>query len=142
MTHDQVGCMQGAPKLDNINLFSIITIMSFLLLAPITLLTEGVKFTPSAMQAIGIANTSEVIKKTLIAGLCFHSYQQASLTCASLLPSFIIVAVVDCLAVSMSVCTVVQLPPNASGNDSSLCLSSIIPFAMFGRKVCQDRIGL
>lgn len=52
--------------------------MSFLLLAPVTLLTEGIKFTPSAMRAIGIANTSEVIKKTLLAGLCFHAYQQVS----------------------------------------------------------------
>ena len=76
MPDEYCGNMQGAPKLDNINLFSIITIMSFLLLAPVTLLTEGVKFTPSAMKALGIANTTEVIKKTLLAGLCFHSYQQ------------------------------------------------------------------
>ena len=50
--------------------------MSFFLLAPVTLLLEGVKFTPSAMQAMGIMNSSEIIKKTLLAGLCFHAYQQ------------------------------------------------------------------
>ena len=71
-----IACMQGAVRLDNINLFSIITIMSFFLLAPVTLLLEGVKFTPSAMQAMGIMNSSEIIKKTLLAGLCFHAYQQ------------------------------------------------------------------
>jgi hypothetical protein len=43
------GWWQGS--LDNINLFSIITIMSFFLLAPATLLVEGVKFTPSYLQA-------------------------------------------------------------------------------------------
>jgi len=71
--------MQGAVRLDNINLFSIITIMSFFILAPVTLLLEGVKFTPSAMQSMGILNTTEVIKKTLLAGVCFHAYQQVML---------------------------------------------------------------
>lgn len=69
-------CVQGAVRLDNINLFSIITIMSFFLLAPFTLLVEGVKFTPSAMQAMGITNSSAIMQKTLLAGLCFHAYQQ------------------------------------------------------------------
>ena len=72
--------MQGSVRLDNINLFSIITIMSFFILAPVTLLLEGVKFTPSAMQSLGIANSTEIIKKTLLAGVCFHAYQQVSLT--------------------------------------------------------------
>ncbi|KAL3132572.1 holo-[acyl-carrier-protein] synthase [Trebouxia sp. C0010 RCD-2024] len=69
---------KGAVRLDNINLFSIITIMSFFLLAPFTLLVEGVKFTPSAMQAMGITNSSAIMQKTLLAGLCFHAYQQVS----------------------------------------------------------------
>ncbi len=64
--------------MDNINLFSIITIMSFFILAPVTLLLEGVKFTPSAMQSMGIVNSTEIIKKTLLAGVCFHAYQQVS----------------------------------------------------------------
>jgi hypothetical protein len=71
--------MQGSVRLDNINLFSIITIMSFFILAPVTLLLEGVKFTPSAMQSMGILNSTEVIKKTLLAGVCFHAYQQVIL---------------------------------------------------------------
>ncbi|DBA65780.1 hypothetical protein WJX79_001358 [Trebouxia sp. C0005] len=69
---------KGSVRLDNINLFSIITIMSFFILAPVTLLLEGVKFTPSAMQSMGILNSSEVIQKTLLAGVCFHAYQQVS----------------------------------------------------------------
>lgn len=38
--------------LDNINLFSIITIISFLLLAPAAILLEGVKFSPSYLQYV------------------------------------------------------------------------------------------
>lgn len=38
-------------SLDNITLFSIITIMSFILMIPTTLVMEGVKFTPSYLQA-------------------------------------------------------------------------------------------
>jgi len=64
--------------LDNINLFGIITMLSFCLLAPVALLMEGVRFTPSAMRAAGILNTQEVTKHILIAALCFHSYQQVS----------------------------------------------------------------
>ncbi|KAF5957516.1 hypothetical protein HYC85_004741 [Camellia sinensis] len=37
-------------SLDNITLFSIITIMSFILLAPVTFFVEGVKITPSFLQ--------------------------------------------------------------------------------------------
>jgi solute carrier family 35 protein E1 len=63
--------------MDNINLFSVITTMSFFLLLPVTLLTEGVKFTPQLLQAQGL-NVKQVMIRTLIAGLCFHSYQQVS----------------------------------------------------------------
>lgn len=38
-------------SLDNINLFSMITIMSFFLLAPATLFVDGIKFTPSYLQS-------------------------------------------------------------------------------------------
>ena len=68
--------MQG---LDNINLFSIITILSFALLLPVALLVDGVQFTPAAMRAAGITNTSVVFKHVLLAALCFHSYQQVPL---------------------------------------------------------------
>jgi solute carrier family 35 protein E1 len=64
-------------SLDNINLFSIITIMSFFLLLPVTLFVEGVKFTPQALTAAGL-DVKVVATRALIAGLCFHSYQQVS----------------------------------------------------------------
>ena len=37
--------------LDNITLFSIITIMSFFMFTPVALLVEGVKFTPAYLQS-------------------------------------------------------------------------------------------
>jgi len=64
-------------SLDNINLFSIITIMSFFLLLPTTFFVEGVKFTPKALAAAGL-DVKVVATRALIAGLCFHSYQQVS----------------------------------------------------------------
>lgn len=41
--------VQGS--LDNINLFSIITILSLVLITPITLAVEGVKFTPAYLSS-------------------------------------------------------------------------------------------
>lgn len=38
-------------SLDNITLFSIITIMSFFFLAPVAIFMDGVKFTPAYLQA-------------------------------------------------------------------------------------------
>ena len=73
--------LQGS--LDNINLFSIITIMSFFLLAPVTLLTEGVKFTPGAIEAMGVVNPSALMQKAVLAGFCFHAYQQVGAPCGS-----------------------------------------------------------
>lgn len=64
-------------SLDNITLFSIITIMSFFLLAPFTLYSEGVKFTPAYLQSVGL-NVNQVYTRSLIAALCFHAYQQVS----------------------------------------------------------------
>ncbi|CAL5075041.1 unnamed protein product [Urochloa decumbens] len=64
-------------SLDNINLFSIITVMSFFLLAPITLLTEGVKVSPAVLQSAGL-NLKQVYTRSLIAAFCFHAYQQVS----------------------------------------------------------------
>ncbi|OVA20741.1 Drug/metabolite transporter [Macleaya cordata] len=64
-------------SLDNITLFSIITIMSLFLLAPVALLMEGVKFTPAYLQSAGL-NVKEVFVRALLAGLCFHAYQQVS----------------------------------------------------------------
>ena len=64
-------------KLDNINLFSVITIMSFVFLMPVMLVTEGFKLTPSYIASAGL-DPSVILKKACIAGLMFHSYQQVS----------------------------------------------------------------
>ncbi|KAI3464102.1 hypothetical protein Pfo_020765 [Paulownia fortunei] len=64
-------------SLDNITLFSIITIMSFFLMAPTAIFMEGVKFTPSYLQAAGV-NVNQLYTRSLIAALCFHAYQQVS----------------------------------------------------------------
>ncbi|WOH05256.1 hypothetical protein DCAR_0624670 [Daucus carota subsp. sativus] len=64
-------------SLDNITLFSIITIMSFFLLAPVSIFMEGVKFTPSYLQSAGL-NVNQVYTRSFIAALCFHAYQQVS----------------------------------------------------------------
>ncbi|KAG8049484.1 hypothetical protein GUJ93_ZPchr0009g279 [Zizania palustris] len=64
-------------SLDNITLFSIITVMSFFLLVPVTLLTEGVKVTPTVLQSAGL-NLKQIYTRSLIAAFCFHAYQQVS----------------------------------------------------------------
>ncbi|XWS40721.1 hypothetical protein CRYUN_Cryun17cG0019600 [Craigia yunnanensis] len=66
--------------LDNINLFSVITIISFILLVPAAILLEGVKFTPSYLQSAAKQglNIRELCIRSLLAGFCFHSYQQVS----------------------------------------------------------------
>ncbi|GAV58374.1 EamA domain-containing protein/TPT domain-containing protein, partial [Cephalotus follicularis] len=64
-------------SLDNITLFSIITVMSFILLAPVAIFTEGVKITPAYLQSAGL-NVKEVYVRSLLAALCFHAYQQVS----------------------------------------------------------------
>ncbi|KAL6281109.1 hypothetical protein ACE6H2_017990 [Prunus campanulata] len=64
-------------NMDNITLFSIITVMSFFLLTPVAIFMEGVKFTPAVLQSAGL-NVQEVYIRSLIAALCFHAYQQVS----------------------------------------------------------------
>eukprot|EP00252_Welwitschia_mirabilis_P017922 TRINITY_DN3998_c0_g1_i1.p1 TRINITY_DN3998_c0_g1~~TRINITY_DN3998_c0_g1_i1.p1 ORF type:complete len:418 (-),score=56.41 TRINITY_DN3998_c0_g1_i1:475-1728(-) len=64
-------------SMDNINLFSIITLMSFFLLTPATLFFEGVKFTPTYFQSAGL-DIKAIGTKALLAGICFHAYQQVS----------------------------------------------------------------
>ncbi|CAM0957523.1 unnamed protein product [Alopecurus aequalis] len=63
--------------LDDINLFSIMTVMSFLLSIPLMLYVEGIKFSPSYLQSTGV-NLQELCLKAAIAGTCFHFYQQVS----------------------------------------------------------------
>lgn len=64
-------------SLDNITLFSIITIMSFFLLAPFAIFMEGIKFTPAFLQSAEL-NVRQVYTRSLVAALCFHAYQQVS----------------------------------------------------------------
>ncbi|XP_030493261.1 triose phosphate/phosphate translocator, non-green plastid, chloroplastic [Cannabis sativa] len=64
-------------SMDNITLFSIITVMSFFLLAPATIFMEGVKFSPAYLQAAGL-DVKLLCTRSLIAALCFHAYQQVS----------------------------------------------------------------
>ncbi|KAL3642347.1 hypothetical protein CASFOL_013162 [Castilleja foliolosa] len=64
-------------SLDNITLFSVITIMSFFLMIPPTLFVEGVKFTPSYLQASGV-NINQIYTRSLLAALTYHAYQQVA----------------------------------------------------------------
>ena len=64
--------------IDNFNLFSIITVLSFFILLPFSLLAEGFTFTPDAMRALGILNPMDIITRALYAAVLFHTYQQAS----------------------------------------------------------------
>ena len=70
--------MQGSKgSLDNINLFSIITILSFVLLTPVALIRDGgFTFSATAMRGMGILDPNLVIKRAIFAGFCFHAYQQ------------------------------------------------------------------
>ena len=70
--------MKDVGNIDNINLFSIITLMSSVLLIPVTLLTEGFQLTASNMASMGILDPNAIIAKAVAAGLCFHLYQQVS----------------------------------------------------------------
>ncbi|CAK9176133.1 unnamed protein product [Ilex paraguariensis] len=66
--------------LDNINLFSVLTVISFILLAPTAILMDGIKFSPSYLQSAASQglNLREFCVRALLAGVCFHSYQQVS----------------------------------------------------------------
>jgi hypothetical protein len=73
----------GKGALDSINTFSIITILSFLLLTPIALLTDGLVWTPAALAAAGVDSTL-LAKRALLSAFAFHAYQQVrTLTCLS-----------------------------------------------------------
>lgn len=66
--------------IDNINLFSVITLICFVLLVPAAFLIDGVKFTPPYLQSVANqgVNVRELCVKALLSGLCFHTYQQVS----------------------------------------------------------------
>lgn len=71
-----MGSQKGA--LDNINLFSIITIMSFFLLAPFTMAREGFQLTRTGLTALGVVDPNFIYQQALYAALSFHAYQQVS----------------------------------------------------------------
>jgi hypothetical protein len=62
----------------SIGLFTLMTMLSFCILAPIAILKEGLCFTPGAMSAMGIADPAALMQKASIAALTFHLYQQVS----------------------------------------------------------------
>uniref|UniRef100_A0ACD5VBJ4 Uncharacterized protein n=1 Tax=Avena sativa TaxID=4498 RepID=A0ACD5VBJ4_AVESA len=64
-------------SMDDINLFSLITVLSFLLSCPLMLLMEGVKFSPAYLHSTGL-NLQELCVRAALAGLCFHGYQKIS----------------------------------------------------------------
>ncbi|XP_076954406.1 phosphoenolpyruvate/phosphate translocator 2, chloroplastic-like [Bidens hawaiensis] len=66
--------------LDNINLFSVMTIVSLFLLIPFVFLLDGIKFTPEYLQfaASQGVNVRDVCLRFVLSGICFHSYQQVS----------------------------------------------------------------
>ncbi|CAN1732524.1 Phosphoenolpyruvate/phosphate translocator 2, chloroplastic [Linum perenne] len=67
--------------LDNINLFSVITIISFLLLIPAAIWMEGINFMPTYFKAAASEgmNVKQLCLSSLIAGFCLQLYQQVSL---------------------------------------------------------------
>ncbi|KAL0461696.1 UNVERIFIED_CONTAM: Phosphoenolpyruvate/phosphate translocator 2, chloroplastic [Sesamum latifolium] len=75
--HGQKGGTVLQETLNNINLFSIITIISFLFLAPSAILLEGIKFSPSFLATQGF-NVKDLCIRLILSGLCFHTYQQVS----------------------------------------------------------------
>ncbi|KAL9233270.1 hypothetical protein vseg_008291 [Gypsophila vaccaria] len=66
--------------LDNINLFSVITLICFVLMLPAAILIDGVRFSPSYLQSAASQglNVRELFIRALVSGLCFHTYQQVS----------------------------------------------------------------
>ncbi|KAG1666357.1 hypothetical protein FOA52_007895 [Chlamydomonas sp. UWO 241] len=63
---------------DNVSMFSLITIASFLILAPFSIGFEGWPLAPAALAAAGVTDTDAVLKHAFLAALCFHTYQQVS----------------------------------------------------------------
>lgn len=71
----------GGGKTDSMALFQTITVLSFFMLLPVTLAVEGAPLLPGALAAAGISTGPELsafFTRLLLAGLCFHGYQQLS----------------------------------------------------------------
>ncbi|CAN6708817.1 unnamed protein product [Malus baccata var. baccata] len=122
-------------SLDNINLFSVITIVSFILLVPSAILSEGVKFTPSYLHSAANEglNIKELCVRSLLAGFCFHTYQQVSYMILQMV-SPVTHAVGNCvkrLVVIVSSVIFFQTPVspmNALGKDSFCSRRSVLVF--------------
>ncbi|KAI9078084.1 hypothetical protein K1719_040009 [Acacia pycnantha] len=67
-------------SLDNINLYSVISMISFILSIPFAISLEGFKFAPSFLQSAASQglNIRELCMRLLLTGFCFHAYQQVS----------------------------------------------------------------
>lgn len=67
-------------SLDNMALFQTITVLSFFMLLPVTLAVEGAPLLPSALASAGLEGPAlqQLLTRLLLAGLCFHGYQQLS----------------------------------------------------------------
>eukprot|EP00892_Ulva_mutabilis_P010073 jgi/Ulvmu1/7438/UM036_0099.1 len=62
----------------SIGLFSLMTMMSLFLLAPVALLVEGPVFLPSHVATLGVKDPSALLQSATIAAATFHLYQQVS----------------------------------------------------------------
>ena len=60
------------------NMFQIITIMSFFMLLPVTLLLEGTPLLQLSVKGMSEVAQHSLFQKLFLAGLCFHGYQQLS----------------------------------------------------------------
>lgn len=74
----KAGSGEDTAGLGAINMFALITIASFIMLAPFSLALEGWMLLPSGLTLKGIVNQNVVIQQALIAAVSFHTYQQVS----------------------------------------------------------------
>ncbi|MEW5310472.1 MAG: hypothetical protein WDW38_002269 [Sanguina aurantia] len=72
------GSAATPPPLDNISLFSIITVLSAVLLVPVALAREGAVMLPTSLEAAGVLHPQLLATQLAMSGLCFHAYQQFS----------------------------------------------------------------
>jgi len=64
-------------KMDNITLFSVMTLLSAVISLPLAVVVEGVKFTPAALATSGFP-LADMMQRVFITGATFHLYQQVS----------------------------------------------------------------
>jgi len=70
----------GSSKLalDNISLFSLITIASFFLLLPFAFVLEGDLYSSVSLASMGVQSPRLLFGRAVVAGVFFHLYQQVS----------------------------------------------------------------